>query len=61
MKIREELRVMLQSYLEALEIFPDKETSAKEDDLSDLFQSIFLPDDENSNLDDIANINMDLS
>ena len=61
MKVREELRAMLQSYLEALEIFPDKELSEKEDDLSDLFQSILLPDGDSTALDDIANIDMDLS
>ncbi len=60
-KVREELRAMLQSYLEALEIFPDKELSEREDDLSDLFQSILLPDDDSPALDDIANIDMDLS
>jgi DivIVA domain-containing protein len=61
MKVREELRAMLQSYLEALEIFPDRELSEKEDDLSDLFQSILLPDGDSTALDDIANIDMDLS
>lgn len=61
MKVREELRAMLQSYLEGLEIFPDKELSEKEDDLSDLFQSILLPDDDSPALDDIASIDMDLS
>ncbi len=60
-KVREELRSMLQSYLESLEIFPDQESLAKEDDLSDLFESILLPDDDNSDPRDIGNINMDLS
>jgi DivIVA domain-containing protein len=59
--VREELRSMLNSYLEALAIFPERESTEKEDDLSDLFQSILLPDEENSNPEDIGNINMDLS
>ncbi len=60
-KVREELRGMLQSYIEALEIFPEKESSGKDDDLSDLFESILLPDGESVDPDDIGNINMDLS
>ncbi len=60
-KVREDLRSMLHSYLEALEIFPDQEGGEKEDDLSDLFESILLPDEETSDPDDIGNINMDLS
>lgn len=60
-KVREDLRSMLHSYLEALEIFPDQEGGGKEDDLSDLFESILLPDEEISDPDDIGNITMDLS
>jgi cell division initiation protein len=60
-KVRENLRSMLHSYLEALEIFPDKDSTEKEDDLSDLFESILLPDEENADPDDIGNINMDLT
>ncbi len=60
-KVREDLRSMLHSYLEALEIFPDQEGGGKEDDLSDLFESILLPDEEASDPDDIGNINVDLS
>lgn len=60
-KVREDLRSMLHSYLEALEIFPEQEAGEKEDDLSGLFESILLPDDETSDPDDIGNINMDLS
>ncbi|MDK9705829.1 MAG: DivIVA domain-containing protein [Desulforhopalus sp.] len=59
-KVREELRAMLHSYLEALEIFPGHEKTDKEDDLSDLFESILLPDDDSSEPDDIENITMDL-
>ncbi len=60
-KVREDLRSMLHSYLEALEIFPEKDPTEKEDELSDLFESILLPDDENFGPDDIGNINMDLT
>lgn len=60
-KIREELRAMLHSYLDALAIFPEEESAGKEDDLSDLFESILLPDAENSDSDDIGSINMDLA
>lgn len=60
-KVREELRSMLHSYLESLALFPDQESMEKEDDLSDLFESILLPDDDNADPDDIANINMDLT
>lgn len=59
-KVRDELRAMLHSYLEALEIFPGHEKTDKEDDLSDLFESILLPDDDGSEPDDIENITMDL-
>ncbi len=60
-KVREDLRSMLHSYLEALEIFQEKDPTEKEDELSDLFESILLPDDENFGPDDIGNINMDLT
>lgn len=60
-KVREELRSMLHAYLESLELFPDQESMEKDDDLSDLFESILLPDDDNADPDDIANINMDLT
>jgi DivIVA domain-containing protein len=60
-KVRDDLRAMLHSYLEALEIFPDQESAGKEDDLSDLFESILLPDDENGDPDDTGDIKIDLA
>jgi DivIVA domain-containing protein len=60
LRVRDELKVMLHSYLEALEIFPDKEVATKEDDLSDLFESILLPDEDIPEGDDISKLNMDL-
>jgi len=58
-EVREELRVTLQSYLSALDAFSN-EDSEKDDDLSDLFQSIQIPDGENVDPDDIDNIEMNL-
>jgi DivIVA domain-containing protein len=59
-KVRDELRAMLHSYLEALDDFSPADAPAKEDDLSDLFESIRIPDGESVDPDDIENINMDL-
>ena len=60
-KVRKDLETILYTYLEALESPPDLEPDEKEDDLSDLFQSIQLPDDETVEPDDIDKINMDLT
>jgi DivIVA domain-containing protein len=60
-QVREELRAMLNSYLEGLQIFPDHELTEREDDLADLFESILLPDDDTTDPDDISNISMDLT
>ncbi len=61
-KVRDELRSILRSYLEALEIFPDQEEATeKEDDLSDLFQKILLPEDEAANSEDLKNVSIDLA
>jgi DivIVA domain-containing protein len=59
LRVRDELKAMLHSYLEALEIFPDKEAAIKEDELSDLYESILLPDEDTPEGDDIARLNMD--
>jgi DivIVA domain-containing protein len=59
-KVRDELRSILRSYLEALEIFPNQEEAEKEDDLSDLFQKILLPEDEATNGEDLNNVSIDL-
>lgn len=60
-QVRKELETTLYAYLEALEEPTSSETEEKEDDLADLFQSIQIPDDENSDPDDIDKINMDLT
>lgn len=59
--VRDELRSILRSYLDALNVFPDQESAEKEDDLSDLFQSILLPDNESTSADDLAKVNIDLT
>lgn len=58
-KVRDELKEVLNSYLAALDSFPENETSEVVDDLSDLFQSIQIPDGESVDPDDIDNINLD--
>lgn len=60
-QVRKELETTLYTYLEALEEPTPSEKGTKEDDLADLFQSIQIPDDENSDQDDIDKINMDLT
>lgn len=57
-KVRKDLETTLYTYLEALEDFPDSMAGDKEDDLSDLFQSIQIPDGESVDPDDIDKINM---
>ncbi len=68
-KVKKDLEATLYAYLEALESFPDSDPERgseasldeKDDDLSDLFQSIQLPDGEGVEPDDIEKINMDLT
>jgi len=60
MKVREELKTILHSYLEALDVFFAADSPEKDDDLSDLFESIRIPDGETVDPDDIESINMDL-
>jgi cell division septum initiation protein DivIVA len=59
-QVRKELETTLYSYLEALEDSPTPVVAEKEDDLSDLFQSIQIPDGESVDPDDIEEIDMDL-
>jgi len=60
-KVRKDLETTLYAYLEALEDSPESASGEKEDDLSDLFQSIQIPDDENVDFDDSDKLNKDLS
>lgn len=59
LKVRDELKAILQSYLEALDVFFSAEAQEKEEDLSELFESIKISDGEAS--DNIESIDMDLS
>ena len=59
-KVRKDLETTLYAYLEALEAPPVSAVGGKEDDLSDLFQSIQIPDGESVDPGDIEKINMDL-
>ena len=59
-KVRKELETILYTYLEDLEKPAESVPGEKEDDLSDLFQSIQIPDGESVCSDDIDKLNMDL-
>lgn len=59
-RVRDELKAMLHSYLESLDVFSESATPSSEDDLSDLFDSILLPDEEEAEGEDLAKIKMDL-
>ncbi len=43
-EVREELRGTLQTYIDGLDVFPEESLPPKEDDLSELFESIEIPD-----------------
>jgi len=60
-KVRKELEAILYGYLEALETPTNTESGGQEDDLSDLFQSIQLPDDEGVNSENIDKVEADLT
>jgi len=59
-QVREELASVLNLYLENLDVFPEVEREAWEDDQSDLFQTIQLSDGEDVDLDDIDSSDMKL-
>lgn len=59
-QVRKDLETTLYSYLEDLEDSPTSVVAEKEDDLSDLFQSIQIPDGESVDPDDTEKIDMDL-
>lgn len=63
--VRKELETILYNYLEALEApievqDEEKQEEEKEDDLSDLFQSVQIPEGETIDPDDIEKISMDI-
>lgn len=59
-QVRKDLETTLYSYLESLENPQDTLDGGKEDDLSDLFQTIQIPDGESVDPDDMDKIDMDL-
>lgn len=61
LRVRDELKSLLQSYLKALDVYFTQDSAEKEDDLSELFESIKIPDDEIAETDNIESIDMDLS
>ncbi len=58
-QVREELRAILQTYLDELDT-QASELMGKDDDLADLFQTILLPEKEDADMDDIDSIDMKL-
>ena len=59
-KVRKDLETILYGYLESLKEPSGPVPGEKEDDLSDLFQSIQIPDGESAGLDDIDKLNSDI-
>lgn len=59
--VREDLRTTLHSYLEALELTFEKDSTVKDDDLSELFQTISLPDKDSNEPEGVGKLDMDLS
>jgi DivIVA domain-containing protein len=58
---RDELRMVLNSYLHDLDIFPEVEAAEKEDDLNELFQSIYIPESEEIAAEDLEKLNLKLA
>ncbi len=60
-EVREELKMVLGSYLQDLNIFSKVQEAEREDDLAELFQSIRLPEEDLLDPVDLENINLKLS
>lgn len=60
LQVRDELKAILQQHLEALDVFFAADSTEKEDDLSDLFESIKISDEE-PEPGSIESIDMDLA
>jgi len=58
---RDELRMVLNSYLHDLDIFPEVEAAETEDDLSELFQSIYIPENGEIAVEDLEKLNLKLA
>jgi vacuolar-type H+-ATPase subunit I/STV1 len=60
-EIRDELKMVLESYLHNLDIFSEVKEAEREEDLSELFQSIQLPDDGEIDHTDLEDLNLKLA
>jgi len=60
-EIRDELKMVLQSYLHNVDIFSEVKEAEREEDLSELFQSIQLPDDSEIDHTDVEDLNLKLA
>ncbi|RPH41129.1 MAG: DivIVA domain-containing protein [Desulfobulbaceae bacterium] len=60
-EIRGELKMVLESYLHNLDIFSEVKEAEREEDLSELFQSIQLPDDGEIDRTDVEDLNLKLA
>jgi hypothetical protein len=58
---RDELRMVLNSYLHDLDIFTEVEAAETEDDLSELFQSIYIPENGEIAVEDLEKLNLKLA
>lgn len=54
-EVREELKTVLTTYMDGLDVFPVMDLSDKDDDLSELFESIQIPDSVTTGAGDIEN------
>lgn len=61
MEVREELKMVLNSYLQNLDIFSGVAEAEKDEDLNELFQSIHIPEDGEIGPGDLEKINLKLS
>ena len=60
-EIRDELKMVLQSYLHNLDIFSEAKDIEREEDLSELFQSIQLPEDGEIDHMDLEDLNLKMA
>ena len=60
-EVRDELRSVLHSYLQSLDMFSGVDEIEREEDLAELFQAIQIPDDGMIESADLENINLKLS
>lgn len=61
LEVRDELRMILNSYLHDLDAFPESEGAGKDEDLNELFQSIHIPENGEIEAEDLEKINLKLA